>query len=83
MVCSEDYDTHLFIQHTHQSGFSLEFKREVEPGIIKIFDLNISNGNDDLNVRKLKQNEVRLISLRDDEFVLDQAKYKDELINQF
>ena len=78
-MCSDDYDTYLHLQHTHRNYFELKFKRDVEPGTIRVFDLNISQAGNELNISKSNLNEVRMICLRDDEFILDHATYEERI----
>ena len=60
---------------------SIEFKRDVEPGIIKIFDMSIIYKDGKDNVLNNDKNEIRMMSLRDDEFMFDKVTYNEELFN--
>jgi hypothetical protein len=42
VVCSREYDNCLELEHTHRDEFEVDFPRQVEPGIIRIFDMAIS-----------------------------------------
>jgi hypothetical protein len=62
--------------------FSVRFAKSIEPGIIKVFDFNIQDnpakiGSDPDVVAK----EIRVLSLKDTEFMLDKCNYDDCRIN--
>lgn len=42
VICSKEYDNCLELEHTHRDEIEIEFPRQVEPGIIRIFDMQIS-----------------------------------------
>ena len=66
-VASKEYDTNLDIQNSLRSDFSIAIPREVEPGIIKIFDFDLQYIRDHM--------ELRVLSLTDDDFVYDTVTY--------
>ena len=66
-MASKEYDTNLDIQNSLRSDFSIAIPREVEPGIIKIFDFDLQYINDHM--------ELRVLSLTDDDFVYDTVTY--------
>ena len=76
VVCSDYYDVNIDIQHTHRENFNIEFDRDVEPGIIKIFDMDIQYESEE----KINHNAIRVVSTRDDEFIMDYAKYSEDKI---
>ena len=66
-MASKEYDTNLDVQSSKRSEFSIAIPREVEPGIIKIFDFDIQNVDE--------QMELRVLSLDDDDFNYDRVTY--------
>ena len=53
-VACHDYDTCLEIQSTSDHNFKLTIPRSVEPGIIKIFDIDINEGKNDGKLESIK-----------------------------
>lgn len=43
IICSKEYDSHLELEHSHRDEIFIDFERQIEPGIIKIFDMNIKS----------------------------------------
>lgn len=41
IVCSKEYDERLELEHSHREEYDMNFERQIEPGIIKIFDMSI------------------------------------------
>ena len=80
VVVCEPYDVSLDVQHTHRQNFKVDFKREVEPGIIKIFDFHIQREAADED--GFVQNHLRLAGNREDEFIVDRADYKEKKISE-
>lgn len=67
----EEYDGSISVCHTNRKKVRLRFRRSIEPGIITVFDFNICKGE--------PQNgqEIRILSLKDDEFLLDKICYEE------
>lgn len=90
-VASRDYDSMLDIQHSHRpNDFEVKFTRQIEPGIIKIFDFNIQGADKPIRsnvllngTRTHYSNIIRMLSLRDDEFLIDEATYPEEITQSF
>jgi len=40
LICSKKYDETITVLHSTQEDFRMSFKKSVEPGIVKIFDMN-------------------------------------------
>lgn len=61
--------------------FDVEFKRRVEPGIVQVFDMSVDRSKleDDLET-EVKQ--IKVISLDDDEFMLDRASWTEKKVNE-
>ena len=78
MLASQSYDKYLSVEHTLRDEFSVRFNKSIEPGIIKIFDFNLqlapNASNDDPNIQK---KEIRILSNKDTEFMLDKCSYED------
>ena len=54
----------------------MDFERQIEPGIIKIYDMNVIKAN--LSSRESKNRvaiELRFIGMRDDEFNFDRCYF--------
>ena len=60
VVTCSDYDKEFDFMHTHDIGYKAHAKRKITPNLIKFMDVRL-NGN----------NEVRLISLLDEEIHVD------------
>ena len=78
MVYSKDYDSKLYLGNTTKNIGNVQFPRNVEPGVIKVFDIftSLENEGSDLEDGHDDTNVVRMISLEDDDFILDKAIYK-------
>lgn len=81
-VACHNYDTNLEIQSTSDYNFKFNIPRSVEPGIIKIFDMDIKtekkNGELQTIDSKRRYDEcthITLLSLRDDDTVYDRMKF--------
>ena len=59
-------------------NFKVTFEREVEPGIIKILDMDLYEIQ--LDSQSLRRRCLRIVSLRDNEFIVDQTTF-DEIID--
>ena len=79
LIACSSYDTSLCLHHSQRKDVQIEFPRDVEPGIIRIFDINmdkekksaeeISQEYDDRSIT------VRMLSMKDDDFLLDKCTY--------
>lgn len=74
ILCSREYDQRLELVHTHRAEIFMDFERQVEPGIIKIFDMNILKA-DAVDQSHTQQIESRFIGMRDDEFYYDLCRF--------
>ena len=74
---SKDYDSKLYLESVNNFHSTVKFPKNVEPGILKIFDIfsNEESQGSDLDGSDEK-GIVRMLSLEDDAFVLDKAIYK-------
>ena len=36
-----EYDQYLDVDHSKRNNFKVDFQRDIEPGIIRIFDFNL------------------------------------------
>lgn len=41
-VAHMEYDSYLDVEHSKRTDYEVDFQRDIEPGIIKIFDFNLS-----------------------------------------
>lgn len=76
-MCYGDYDTSIQVIHSHRLNFKVTFEREVEPGIIKILDMDLREipvGNS-----SIRRKCLRMVSIRDGEFLIDQTTF-DEIV---
>jgi hypothetical protein len=65
-----------------RDDFSVRFQKSIEPGIIKIFDFNLQNNPDVRNKDpNIVAKEIRILSLKDTEFMLDKCTYDDCKVN--
>lgn len=77
-IASNEYDDHLSLYHSDHEKCMLEFKRKVEPGIIQVHDMvfDTSGFTDKASeVKNYSRRTVRMIGMREDEFIMDRAKY--------
>ena len=65
LIACNSYDSHLNIFKADDPDYMISIKRDVQPGIIKIFDACISD-----------EGYLRVLSLRDDEFIVDEVQKK-------
>ena len=78
-IACGSYDTFLSLHHSQRKEVQIQFPRDVEPGIIRIFDINLEK--EKMSPEELKQEyddrsiTVRMLSMKDDEFLLDKCKY--------
>lgn len=76
ILCSRLYDDTLELEHSHRDEIFIDFERQVEPGIIKIFNMKIYqqvvDGNE--NIKKIN---MTFVGMRDDEFTFDRCIYKE------
>lgn len=79
LVACGSYDTCLSLHHSQRKDVQVEFTREVEPGIIRIFDLNMDKEklSDEELIQEYQNRSItiRMLSMKDDEFLLDKCKY--------
>lgn len=78
VVCCKEYDSKIDVEHSHRPALDIAFDRQVEPGIIKIHDMNIRSTALDAHTNK---NEIRFVGMRDDEFTLDRATYTERKLD--
>ena len=64
MICSREYDQKLELEHSHRDEIYVDFERQVEPGIINIFDMIIKT--QETKTDNKKQNHIRFVGMRDD-----------------
>lgn len=62
LFACDDYDDSLHVYRADDVDFHLKIKRDILPNIIKVFDLIVTS-----------QKELKALSLKDDEFIIDQA----------
>lgn len=94
-VAHHSYDHKLDVDHSSRIDFEVDFEREIEPGIIQIFDFSLKNlgklpsicndqGNtinyDIMENMNDKRKELRMLSLRDQEFLVDVANFKEHYV---
>lgn len=79
ILCSKEYDERLELEHSHRDEFNINFERQVEPGIIKIFNMSINStpllGKTNTNIITM-----RFVGMRDDEFTFDICSYYENKI---
>ena len=69
-IACYDYDQSLDVVYSEKNIFPVEFSRNIEPGILKVNDMNIQTDKHDPSIKR-----IRLLSTRDMGFFLDQATY--------
>lgn len=62
LFACDDYDDSLHVYRADDVDFHLKIKRDILPNIIKVFDFIVTG-----------QGELKALSLKDDEFIIDQA----------
>lgn len=79
MTC-DDYDDKMKIKHSHRQETVWKIYREIEPGIIKIFDFHIEK---DIAKRESITNDsrktFRILSMRDDKYLFDKTEFKESV----
>lgn len=76
IICSQEYDERLELEHSHRDEYDMDFERQVEPGIIKIFDMFIhaetisAEGED-----QVQRIQMSCCGMRDDEFTFDRSEF--------
>ena len=65
LIASNDYDDELHVFRADDIDFNFTIPRDVQPNIIQVFDLCFD-----------KDGALRMLSMRDDEFYIDQVDYK-------
>ena len=73
IICSKEYDQKLELEHSHRDEIKMDFERQVEPGIIKVFNMNITT--EDTEDQNQKTINMRFVAMRDDEFTYDRCTY--------
>lgn len=69
----DGFDNSLQLAHSTHESMDIAFKRQVEPGIIKVHDLTV---REDTHEEPRGPNRViRMLSMRDSEFILDAVEY--------
>ena len=62
LYACDEYDESLHVYKADDVDFHLKIKRDILPNIIKVFDFI-----------ETEQGELKSLSLKDDEFIIDQA----------
>ena len=62
LYACDEYDESLHVYKADDIDFHLKIKRDILPNIIKVFDFI-----------ETEQGELKSLSLKDDEFIIDQA----------
>jgi len=65
LVASNDYDQNFHIFKAYDHDFHLKIPRGIQPNILKFFDMNVS-----------EDGLMRILSMKDDEFLIDQVMCK-------
>jgi hypothetical protein len=65
LVASNDYDQCFHIFKAYDYEFHLKIPRGIQPNILKFFDMNVS-----------EDGLMRILSMKDDEFLIDQVMCK-------
>ena len=76
MACQE-YDKSVSIEHSNRTSFNASFQRLVEPDTIKVFDFHLKIVGKPFTheEKKAQKKEIRILSMRDEEFLLDKCSY--------
>jgi len=77
VLACQDYDKYLSVEHSNREEFAVRFDRKNEPGIMKIFDFHIRNAPDKDSTPGKQNKEIRIISMKDDEFLFTRSDYED------
>lgn len=79
ILCSKEYDEKIELEHSHRDELFIDFERQIEPGIIKILDLNIQQEavKDKENSKKIT---MSFVGLRDDEYTFDRCTYFEDTL---
>lgn len=75
VLCSKEYDELLELEHSHRDEIFINFERQIEPGIINIFCMDIKSepvADEGDNVQKIT---MSMLGMRDDEFTFDRNTY--------
>ena len=68
----------MSVEHTNRDSFDIRFQRLIEPGVIRIFDFHIMTESKKGKGKGVKK-AIRVVSMRDDEFILDKCDYEEQL----
>lgn len=79
ILCSKEYDELLELEHTHRDEIDINFESQVEPGIIKIFNMNISSEKY-TQKSNTKRIAMSFVGMRDDEFTFDRCSYLETMV---
>jgi hypothetical protein len=71
----QEFDKYLSVEHSNRESFDIRFARLIEPGVIRIFDFHIKTIGKLKDGKKGFKKEIRVVSMRDDEFILDKCGY--------
>ena len=76
LACQE-FDKHLSVEHSNRESFDVRFTRLIEPGVLKVFDLHLKTVGKPYTKDGFRgqKKEIRVLSLRDDEFILVKCGY--------
>jgi len=76
LICCEDFDDKISLQHTEDLNFSIDFSRRIEPGITKVFDLMYHKCHNGCQCKKGdSDNEIVMVGMDDDNFLIDKAQW--------
>ena len=78
LACQE-FDKYLSVEHSNRESFDIRFARLIEPGVIRIFDFHIKTIGKLKDGKKGFKKEIRVVSMRDDEFILDDGFMMNEI----
>lgn len=82
MACCKKFDKFLSIEHTNRAEYSIRFEKMIEPGILSIMDLNIMQSVNKEATDDVMPMELRLLSLKDEEFIFDKCVFDETNLNE-
>lgn len=74
ILCSQEYDERLELEHTHRDEIFIDFETQVEPGIIKIFSMMIEEQPVEGDENQ-KRKKMTFLGMKDEEFTYDRCTY--------
>ena len=78
-LASKEYDRYLSCEHSRRDDIQVRFERDIQPGIIQIFDFHIMDSIDQTTLSENQvRKEIRILSVKDDEFLFDKAIFTEE-----